>query len=267
MTRDLRTDLPHQARIYNYLLGEKDNFQVDRDAAAQMIAAWPGIVSAVQANRAYMERAVAYLVAERGIRQFLDIGTGLPTSLRRNLHEVAQEIAPETRVIYVDNDPLVLAHARALLTSTPQGVTEYIDVDLHRPEEILRAPGFTVLDLSQPVAVTMHGILHFFGDEEAAQTIATLMRPMPAGSALSLSIVTADLTPLADELGDAANRAGVQAGGRQFQKTRTLGETLRLFEGLHLVPPGVVRLHHWRADGLGLRDEDVSMYAGIGVKP
>jgi SAM-dependent methyltransferase len=267
VTRDLRTDLPHQARIYNYMLGEKDNFQVDRDAAAQMIAAWPGIVSAVQANRAYMERVVAYLVGERGIRQFLDIGTGLPTSARPNLHEVAQAIVPEARVIYVDNDPLVLAHARALLAGTPQGVTDYIDADLHRPEDILRAPGFAALDLSEPVAVTMHAILHFFGDEEAAHAIATLMRPLAAGSALSLSIVTADLTPLADELGDAANRAGVQAGGRQFQKTRTLAETLRLFEGLHLVPPGVVRLHHWHADGGGLRDEDVSMYAGVGVKP
>src|SRR5512135_1006887 len=156
---------PHPARIYDYFLGGKDNFAADRETAGQVLRNWPTVRTAARENRAFVNRAVRYLAAEAGIRQFLDIGSGLPTA--SNVHEVAQSIAPECRVVYVDNDPIVLAHARALLTSHPDGHCAYLDADLRRPEGILHHPALErTLDLSQPVALMLVALLHFVPDED-----------------------------------------------------------------------------------------------------
>ena len=173
------TSVPHIARVYDYWLGGKDNFAADRVAAEQVVATFPDVLVSVRAQRAFLGRAVHYLVAEAGIRQFLDVGTGLPSA--NNVHEVAQAEAPESRVVYVDNDPIVLAHARALLTSTPEGRSAYIDADLCKPDAILGAPALRkTLDLSKPVALILVGMLHFIPDElDPARAVATLVDACP----------------------------------------------------------------------------------------
>ena len=187
------TSTAHSARIYNYWLGGKDNFPADREAAQAAMAANPGIVADVRANRAFLARAVRYLVAEAGTRQFLDIGTGLPTA--DNTHEVAQAVAPESRVVYVDNDPVVLTHARALLSSTPEGAAAFLDADLREPELILKSAART-LDLGQPVALMLLIILHLIPDaEHPEQIVARLMNALPAGSYLVLSHPARDVQP------------------------------------------------------------------------
>src|SRR5690242_9476730 len=174
---DFRTDVPHPARIYDYWLGGKDNFAADREAAEAVIAVRPTVVRDIRANRAFMRRAVAWLASEAGIGQFLDIGTGLPT--KPNVHEVAQAVIPGARVVYADNDPLVLSHAQALLVSGPQGMTDYVDADLRDPDQIL-AEAARTLDLTRPAAVLLVGILHLISDEEdPAQIIARLMAAVP----------------------------------------------------------------------------------------
>jgi S-adenosyl methyltransferase len=260
---DLRTDVAHSARIYDYLLGGKDNFAADREAAEAIVAATPNMPVSMRANRNFMARAARYLSTELGIRQFLDIGTGLPTS--PNLHEVVQEVAPESRVVYVDNDPIVLVHARALLTSSPQGRTAYIDADLRHPETILEAPQLTdTLDLSRPVGLSLIAVLQFVLDEDEVRAILDqLLEPLAPGSALALSTVTIDSAPREGAGGTAQYRArGIPA------KPRTQAEVTDLFRGLDLVDPGVVLVHRWHPDAAAaaLTDPQVFMYGGVAVK-
>jgi hypothetical protein len=259
----LNTDVAHPARVYDYILGGKDNFKADRELGDKLMQSVHGIKSSMRANRAFMTRAARHLAAERGVRQFLDIGTGLPTS--PNLHEVAQATDPTSRVVYVDNDPIVLAHARALLTSTAEGKTGYLDADFRTPQAILAAPELGILDLDQPVAVFLLAIMHYVLDEEAAHRIVeTLMEPLPSGSYLAISTLTGDSLPGGlDEGMEAYNRAGIPLKMRD----RELVEGL--FRGMELVDPGVVLVHRWHSDERSgaYSDELVHMYGGVGVKP
>jgi hypothetical protein len=264
---DLRTDRPHPARVYDYLLGGKDNFPADREAAAQGMKANPNSRTPPRENRAFLRRAVRYLAREAGIRQFLDIGTGIPTS--PNVHEVAQEVDPACRVVYVDNDPIVLAHARARLTSSPQGRTAYIDADLRDVGRIVRSPDLAAtLDLSQPVGLLLIAIMHFVPDSDAPYAVASrLLAALPSGSYLALSHLTGDFDPEAWE-GVAAiyRRSGV------IMRVRSLPEIERFFDGLDLVEPGVVSLPHWRPDPDPGEtpvptDAEVSVYGGVARKP
>jgi S-adenosyl methyltransferase len=262
---DLRTDVPHSARMYDYYLGGKNNFEADRAAVDQALASFPTLRTSALQNRFFMGRTTRYLAREMGIRQFLDIGTGLPTS--PNLHEVAQGIAPECRVVYVDNDPIVLVHARALLTSSPEGVSAYVDADLRQPARILASPQLTdTLDLSRPVALSLISIVHFLPDsDDPYGIVATLMDALPSGSYLALTHVTGDFAP------EAARRAieVYRAGGITVQ-IRDRDEVGRFFVGLDLVEPGVQVIHRWRpedASGDGLADVDVSVYGALARKP
>ncbi|WP_438803228.1 SAM-dependent methyltransferase [Frankia gtarii] len=263
----LRTDQPHSARMYDYYLGGKDNFQADRDAAEQAIIAFPNARIAARQNRAFMTRATRFLAGEAGVRQFLDIGTGIPTS--PNLHEVAQDIAPDTRVVYADNDPIVLTHARALLTSTPQGRTAYLDADLRDVERILTAPELReTLDLTRPVALSLIAVLPFLGDsDDPYGVVGRLVDVLPAGSYLTLSHSTADFDPAIERIAATYRAQGITAQPRDHAQTE------RFFAGLELVEPGVRPLHRWRADGPagtvgeGLTDAEVSVYAGVARKP
>jgi hypothetical protein len=261
---DLRTDVAHAARIYDYLLGGKDNFAADREAAARITEKLPNLPTSMRAARSYNARVVRYLAADLGIRQFLDIGTGLPTS--PNLHEVVQGVAPQSRVVYVDNDPLVLVHARALLTSAPQGKTAYVDADLRDPDAIFNAPDFRdTLDLDQPVAVTLMAILQYVTDDaEARRIIDHLLQPLAPGSVLALSTVTADTAPQQVGGGNAAyGDSGIPI------RSRTRAEVESLFEGLELIEPGVTLVTHWRPDNeaTAVDDAHVYMYGGVAVKP
>jgi hypothetical protein len=258
---ELNTTIPHSARIYDYLLGGKDNFEADRAAAATIVEASPSLPISMRANRQYMARVAHYLAADLGIRQFLDIGTGLPTS--PNLHEVVQGIAPESRVVYVDNDPIVLVHARALLTTQPDGATSYIDADLRDTHGILSADELTgTLDFSRPISVSLIAVLQFITDEaDARRIIDDLMAPMPPGSTLSISTVTAHNEQAV--AGAAAYRArGIAA------KARTDAEVTELFRGLELVEPGVTLVHRWRpdAEAAAIDDVHVQMSGGVAVK-
>jgi len=259
------TSVPHSARIWNYWLGGKDNYPVDREAGDRYQEAYPQIVDVARAGRYFLARAVRFLVDEAGIRQFIDVGTGLPAA--DNTHEVAQRLVPECRVVYVDNDPLVLAHARALLSSSPEGRTAYIQADLREPEAILSDPVTRdVLDFGQPVALMLVAILHFVPDEyKPAEIIATLLDALPSGSYLVASHITLEHDPAG--MG-AAERSYHEAGlPAQF---RASGDFARLaFPGLDLVPPGVVLVSEWRAEGLGPRPApaEVSVYGGVARKP
>ena len=238
------TTKPHPARRYDYWLGGKDNFQADREAAEAIAAVFPHIRTAARENRAFMRRAVRHLAAEAGIRQFLDIGTGLPTA--NNVHDVAQGIAPESRIVYVDNDPLVLTHARALLNSAPEGKTAYIDADVRDPETILADPAVReTLDLTQPVALLLVAILHFVEDHEDPWAIVNrLFSAMPPGSYLVLSHATFD--PLDPETIAAMNAVNEPIKPRF--SPRTLAEVSRFFEGLEVLEPGIVSVSDWRPE-------------------
>ncbi|HEY7262718.1 MAG TPA: SAM-dependent methyltransferase [Trebonia sp.] len=262
---EIDTSRPHQARIYDYGLGGKNHFAADRAVADKVLESWPAIRTGARENRAFLGRAVRYLVEEAGIRQFLDIGTGLPTT--DNVHEVAQRAAPSTRVVYVDNDPLVLAHARALLTSAPEGRTAYIQADLRSPEKILAAPVVReVLDFSQPIALMLVAILHFVQDEDRpAELIKTLTSALPSGSYLVSSHVTKEHDPIGPAVGERAYReSGMSA---QMRDSDTFAELV--FSGLEMVPPGVVLVSEWRPDGTGPRPTpaEVSFYGGVARKP
>jgi hypothetical protein len=261
---ELHMDVPHSARIYDYLLGGKDNFKADRDAAARITADWPNLARSMRANRTFVARMAHFVAADLGIRQFLDIGAGLPTS--PNLHEVVQQVVPDARVLYVDNDPIVLLQARTLLAGTPEGHTAYLEADLHEPGTIIRSTQFTeTFDLSAPIAVTLMAILQFVVDEdEAHHIIDTLLAPLPSGSVLALSTVTADSAPDEVTKGVAAyNARGIK------EKARDLAEVRELFSGLELVDPGVVLVNHWKPDAAAreFADEHVHMYGGIARKP
>jgi O-methyltransferase involved in polyketide biosynthesis len=260
---ELRTDVPHPARIYDFLLGGKDHFPADRDASVEITRVWPNLPRSMRANRSFMQRVTHYLAAEQGIRQFLDIGTGLPTS--PNLHEVAQAVDPSARVAYVDNDPMVLVHARALLTSAPEGRTAYIDADLHDPQAILNAPALkATLDLDRPVALSLIAVLQFITDEDEAHAIIDgLMKHLAPGSFLALSTVTADSAPEEVTRGIAAYEArGIP------ERIRDRAEVQQLFGGLELVDPGVCLVHRWHPDANAetFLDEHVHMHGGVARK-
>ncbi|MEU4128528.1 SAM-dependent methyltransferase [Streptomyces wuyuanensis] len=257
----VNTAQPHTARIWNYWLGGKDNYEIDRETGDQIRRLHPGIGDYALADRQFLGRAVSHLVGERGIRQFLDIGTGLPTA--GNTHEVAQRLAPETRVVYVDNDPLVLAHARALLTSTPEGSTDYLDEDLRNVDGILEHAAKT-LDLSRPVALMLLGVVIFVGDHEDPHgLVRRLMDALPRGSHLVLShTITSPAMPDVD-----AAVAFWNEHGTPKLTQRTPADVTRFFDGLDLLAPGVVSCNHWRPDPSDepLPDE-VAMYGGVGRK-
>jgi hypothetical protein len=254
------TTIAHPARVYDFLLGGKDNFKADREAGQAFASAMPNILLGVRANRAFLSRAVQYLAGEAGIRQFLDIGTGLPTA--ENTHQVAQSIAPESRIVYVDNDPIVLAHARALLTSTTEGATAYLDADARDPAKILREAAST-LDFSKPVAVMMLLVLHFIPDsDDPHQIIAQLMDALPSGSYLTVSDATSDIDT--DRVTDATAKYNARTGPVR-STPRTRPEIARYFTGLQLVDPGLVPMPQWRA--LANPATPIPAYAGVGRKP
>jgi hypothetical protein len=255
------TTKAHQARMYDYILGGKDNYAADRAAVKAAAEVWPELIFTARMNRAFLGRAVRFLTAEAGIRQFLDLGTGIPTA--GNTHEIAQAITPETRVVYVDYDPIVLAHARALLDSSEAGATEYIDADVRHTETIL-ARAAELLDFSKPVAVTMLTILHVIPDTDDPHAIvAKLMAAVPSGSYLAVSHAAADL------LGQGTEDDLDNAWGSKIQQQviwRTREQVARFFEGTDLVAPGLVPIEEWRPDP-GPGDEHKSAaWAGVGRK-
>jgi hypothetical protein len=261
---EINTNVAHHARVYDYWLGGKDNFPADRALAELMIQAVPNMRAMAAANRAFLGRAVRYLAGEAGVRQFLDIGTGIPTS--PNVHEVAQAIAPETRVVYVDNDPIVLAHARALLTSQDGGETAFIMADLREPKTILDHPTLAAtLDLGQPVAVLFIGLLMYFRDSDTPnpfEMVATVMEPMPSGSYLAITHPTPDFN--AEEMANAV--AAAEAAGITLVP-RTQADVERFFAGLEVVDPGVTPMLAWRPDVPPEDPRAAYYWAGVARKP
>jgi SAM-dependent methyltransferase len=253
----------HSARIWNYWLGGKDNFQVDREIGDQFRELFPDIVDIARGSRGFLSRAVSYLAGECGIRQFLDIGTGLPTA--DNTHQVAQRVAPDSRVVYVDNDPMVLAHARALLVGTSEGTTEYIDADLHDPEKILDAAARTTLDFSRPVGLMLMNILGHVPDlEEARSIVRRLVDALPAGSYL----VVADGTNVVRGEEFEAAIAVWNASGSLPYHLRSLEQIASLFDGLELVEPGLVSCPLWRPDPADpAARREVDEFGAVGRKP
>ena len=249
------------ARAWNYMVGGKDNFEVDREAARQLMEVAPVIRAAAPASRAFLGRAVRYLAAESGIRQFLDVGTGLPTA--GNTHEVAQSVAPECRVVYVDNDPVVLAHARALLTSLPEGVTSYIDADAREPGTIISQAGLT-LNFGLPVAVMMVDLLNFIDDDEVADsTVSALIEAVPPGSYLAIMHPASDLDPALLE----AERRWNQLAAQRV-KLRSRQEVTGFLAGLELVEPGLVTVAEWRPEeGAPATAELIPLYGVVARKP
>jgi hypothetical protein len=248
------TDVPHSARIWNYWLGGKDNYEVDRIAGDEYKKIFPEVVELARASRAFLARTITYLTEEAGIRQFLDIGTGLPTV--DNTHEIAQRIAPESRIVYVDNDPLVLVHARALLVGTPEGATDYIDADIHDTEAILTAAAKT-LDFSKPVALNLSGIMGHIADlDEALSIVTRLMGALAPGSYLALN----DGTNVHSSAGVEAQEQYNESGAMAYVQ-RTPDEIARFFDGLELVEPGVVTVNRWHSDG-----RELDAYGGVGRK-
>jgi hypothetical protein len=251
----------HPARVYDYWLGGKDNFEPDRIAAEEVIAVRPTIIRDIRANREFLGRVVRYLAGEAGVRQFLDIGTGIPSA--GNTHEVAQSVAPDARIVYVDNDPIVLAHARALLTSTPQGACAYLDADLKDTGKILKEAART-LDFSRPVAVLFIGVLHLVADEDdPVRIMGDMLDATVPGSYLALTQPAKDIN--ADQVAEGARRYNERV--RVPQTRRTYAQTLRFFDGMEVVSPGLVQCHRWRpAPGAVGLDENVSAYGGLARK-
>ncbi|QLY28147.1 SAM-dependent methyltransferase [Nocardia huaxiensis] len=263
MDGDFPLEQPHTSRVYDYFLGGKDNYEVDRQAAEEILKAWPDIRTAARVNRQFMQRSTRFL-AEAGIRQFLDIGTGIPTE--PNLHQIAREVAPESRVVYVDNDPVVLAHARALMPSSASGAMTYIDGDVTVPSSVLLAPELTeTLDLSEPVGLSMIALLHFVEDD-VPQIISTFLDALAPGSHLVICTITADFAP---EQVQAAQ--DVYRVRKLPAQVRTYDEVSRWFDGLELVEPGVVPPHRWRlgdaAEFGPSFDAKVSCWCGVARKP
>ncbi len=260
---DIDTTVPRSARVWDYWLGGKNNYPADRESGEQMRVVMPGIVDTARAVRSFLNRAVRYVVGAEGIRQLLDIGTGLPTV--NNTHAVAQATAPECRIVYVDNDPLVLAHARALLTSTPEGVTDYIDADLRDTDRILREAAKT-LDFTQPIALMLLGILnHIMDTDESNAIVDRLLAALPSGSYLVMSHFTSLLDTEAVEN---ALRIYNEGGGTPQVRGRSRQELLRYFHGLELLEPGLVSVALWRPgpSDLGVPVE-VYEFCGVGRKP
>jgi len=261
VVRTIDPSVAHIARIQDYWLGGKDHFEADRIAGDEAIAQLPDMVASVRNTRAFLGRTVRFLARERGIRQFLDVGTGIPTAA--NTHEVAQRVAPDSRIVYVDNDPMVLAHARALLTSTAEGKCSYIDADIRDPDKILADAG-EVIDFTRPVAVVLMAVLQFVPDaDDPYGLVRRLMAAMPDGSYLVISHPAADI--------QAAAMAGMATRLNQLMaqqvKPRSKAEVTAFFDGLDLVEPGVIRCPEWRPD----RPEDAAgkstMWGGVAEKP
>ncbi|WP_433223525.1 SAM-dependent methyltransferase [Microtetraspora malaysiensis] len=255
------TTVAHSARIWNYWLGGKDNYAVDREIGDQFCGIFPEIVDIARASRGFLTRAVEYMAKEAGIRQFLDIGTGLPT--QDNTHEVAQRVAPDARVVYVDNDPLVLAHARALLTGSRDGGTEFVDADLHDAERILAAAG-EVLDLTQPVGLVLMNVLGHAGDlEEARSIVRRLLAALPPGSHLAIADGT---NVVKGKEFEEAIAIWNEAGSVPYI-LRSPEQIASLFDGLELVEPGVVSCPRWRPVFPEHQAREVDEFCGVGRKP
>jgi trans-aconitate methyltransferase len=257
------TTRPHQARVYDYWLGGKDNFAVDREAAERALAAYPGLRRGVRAQRAFLASVVDYLARSQGIRQFLDIGTGIPTA--NNTHEVAHAADPGARVVYLDNDPVVLAHARALLTGSRPGTTSYIDADARDTDKVLTEAA-ALLDFRQPVAVLLIGILQLIPDQDDPGAIVTrLVEAVPPGSWLAIFHPANDI--MADQIGEVARQVSQNAITPTTLRSRQ--EILQFFDGLELMdPPGLVQVHRWRP-GAAAPDtgDEVPGYAGLARIP
>jgi hypothetical protein len=252
----------NSARVYDYWLGGKDNFAADREAAEEAIAASPGIIADVRANRAFLARAVRFLARERGVRQFLDIGTGLPAA--PNTHEIAQLVDPAARVVYVDNDPIVVAHARAMMVSGPDGSVDYLDADLRDPAVIRKAAART-LDLTRPVALMVLLILHLIPDADGPyDVVRSLLAGLPEGSYLVLSHPASDIRP--DSVAEMTRKMNQRLKGPKAT-VRDHEQASRFFDGLELLEPGVVEPPQWRPDPDEPSPPDVTIWCGIGRKP
>jgi hypothetical protein len=261
---DIDTSKPHPARMYDYYIGGKNHFAADRAVADRALAAWPSGRIGLRENRKFLGRVVRYLAAEAGVRQFLDIGSGLPAS--DNVHEVAQKVAPASRVVYIDNDPMVLTHARALLDSSPEGRTAYVQADLRSPLSILSSPAVRdVLDFRQPVALMLVAVLHFLRDEDKPdEVVGTLLDALPPGSYLAASHMTMEHDPAAVGGGQQAyHDAGLSMNARDADQFARLA-----FTGLEMVPPGVVLVSEWRPDSRAPRPTpaEVSCYGAVARK-
>ncbi|MGW3312819.1 SAM-dependent methyltransferase [Streptomyces sp. NPDC001073] len=257
----LNTGVAHNARVWNYWIGGKDNYEIDQRVGEHVAGLFPVIREVARADRDFLGRAVRFLTVERGVRQFLDIGTGLPTV--DNTHEIAQRVAPDARIVYVDNDPLVLIHARTLLTSTPEGVTDYIDADVHDPESIVRRAAGT-LDFDRPVAVMMLGILNFILDtEDARDVVRKVMSAVPSGSYLVLTHPTFD-TDLGGE-GNVPAMAFWNENATPPITARSREDVAAFFEGLDLLDPGLVPCSLWRPDADS--PAVVPQFGAVAVKP
>ncbi|MFD5433922.1 SAM-dependent methyltransferase [Kitasatospora sp. NPDC127067] len=260
---DLRLNVPHSARMYDYFLGGFTNFAADREAAGQALAVAPWLRAAARVNRAFMQRSTRAL-AEAGFDQFIDIGTGIPTS--PNLHEVAQGIRPNARVVYADNDPIVLSHAQALLTGTPEGRTAYVEADVTDPLGLLAAPGLReTLDLSRPVALSLNALLHFVPDTHGAyELVERLKSALVPGSALVLTHVSPEFAPE-----DIARLTRIYEAAGTAAQARTRSEIVRFFDGWTLLDPGLVPIAQWRPapEETPGAAEEVSLYAAVAVRP
>jgi hypothetical protein len=258
----VNVNVPHSARIYDYWLGGKDNFAVDRAVGEAMIQAIPGMRHMAGENRKFVQRAARDLVAKEGLRQFLDIGTGIPT--RPNLHEIAQEVAPETRVVYVDNDPIVLVHARALMISSAEGRSEYISADLRDARSILQAPVLLdTLDLTRPVGLTLIAILMLMADEDDPWAkVAALRDAMPSGSVLGITHPTADFAP--EQVAEAVAAA---TGAGMTLVARTKDDVQRFFGDWEMLEPGLVPVSAWRPDEPVADPSAAYYWAGVARKP
>ena len=258
---DFDISVPHIARVYDYWLGGKDNFAADRELGERTLQAYPNLVFSVRANRAFLARAVRFLAAEAGIRQFLDIGTGIPSA--NNTHEVAQATAPDCRVVYVDNDPIVLAHAQALLTSTPEGACAYLDADLRDPDKIL-AEAADTLDFSQPVAVMLVAVVHFVGDDaEASAIVNRLIDACVPGSFVTISHAASDID--AEQQTEMVRRLNQSVAEKATLRDRA--GVARLFDGFELIEPGLVRAVKWRPDTDLEAASPAVLWGGVAGKP
>jgi hypothetical protein len=257
----INTSVPHPARVYDYYLGGKDNFEADRAAAEAGLKAFPKTAESARAARAFLRRVVRFLAADAGIRQFLDIGTGLPSG--ENVHQVAQSLVPDARIVYVDNDPIVLLHAQALLTGTPEGVVAYLDADLRDPEKILDDAAKT-LDFSQPIGLLLLGILHNVGDKyDPHGIVRRLVQAIPAGSYLAICHLTADIYPELADWAAALNERQLDAP----LVLRDRAQVTSFFEGLDLVEPGVVQLSKWRPRTELESAAAAGLWGGVARKP
>jgi hypothetical protein len=262
LLREIDTSVAHPARIYDYWLGGKDNYAADREAGDLVLAARPGLRESVQANRAFLGRVVRLLASDMGIRQFLDIGTGLPSA--DNTHQVAQEVAPDARIVYADNDPMVLAYARALLTGTEAGATAYLDADLRDTDALLEQAAKT-LDFGQPIAIMLLGILHLISDDEDPWGIvAKMVDAVPAGSYLVITHPASDLLPETQQ--EASRRYNQNVATHQTLRSRP--QVARFFDGLELLEPGVEQWHLWRPGPGDAASADLkSGHCGVARKP